>query len=53
MYVVSGPSFGSSGQFWLQTPWFRVQFPALRDFQSSGGSGTAFTQPQEDNLKAI
>ena len=40
------PPLWSSGQsFWLQIQRYRVRFPALPDFLSSGGSGTGSTQP--------
>ena len=48
--IPEGPLLWSSGQsFWLQIQRSRVRFPALPDFLSSSGSGTAFTQPREVN----
>jgi len=44
------PPLWSSGQsFWLHIQRSRVRFPALPDFLSSSGSGTASTQPREIN----
>jgi hypothetical protein len=44
------PPLCSSGQSsWLQIQRSRVRFLALRDFLRSSGSGTASTQPREDN----
>jgi hypothetical protein len=43
-------SLWSSGQSsWLQIQRPRVIYPALSDFVRDPGSGTASTQPREDN----
>jgi hypothetical protein len=47
-YSHVGPPLWSSGQSsWLQIDRSWVRFPALPDFLSSSGSGTASTQPRE------
>jgi hypothetical protein len=55
LFLTSGYSVSlrSSGQsFRLNTQRSRVRFPALPDFLRSSGSGTEYTQPDEDNWGA-
>jgi hypothetical protein len=49
LFYVEPPLWSSGQSSWLQIQRFRVLFPALPDFLRSGGSGTGFTQPREDN----
>jgi hypothetical protein len=49
----STPLWSSVQSSWPQTQRFRVRFPALPDFVRIGESGTASTQPDEDNWGAI
>jgi hypothetical protein len=49
IYCLRQPMLSSGQSSWLQIQRSRVRFPALPDFLRSSASGTASTQPREDN----